>query len=115
MSEPSLANDRSSSDSSSYRAIRDLRVIALLEGISFLVLLGIAMPLKYGAGIPLAVTIAGWVHGALFVLYVAAVVRAGLLRRWPATRWIENLVASVVPAGPFFLEGRLKREQEELR
>jgi integral membrane protein len=90
-------------------------VIALLEGISFLVLLGIAMPLKYGAGMPLAVTIVGWAHGALFVLYVVAVARAGLLRRWPAARWIVNLVASIVPAGPFFLEGRLRREQEQLR
>jgi integral membrane protein len=44
-----------------------LRLSALLEGISFLVLLGIAMPLKYMAGIPEPVTVIGWAHGVLFV------------------------------------------------
>ena len=48
-------------------SIGRLRAIGMLEGVSFLVLLGVAMPLKYLAGMPAAVKIVGWVHGILFV------------------------------------------------
>ena len=47
--------------------------ISLAEGLSFLLLLGIAMPLKYGFDMPLAVKYLGWVHGALFVVYIYVV------------------------------------------
>ena len=46
------------------------RLVAIMEGVSFLVLLGIAMPLKYFADMPLAVKYIGWLHGLLFVLYM---------------------------------------------
>ena len=59
-----------------------LRLVGILEGISFLVLLGIAMPLKYLAGQPEAVKVVGWAHGALFVLYVGAVMQAALAHGW---------------------------------
>lgn len=93
-------------------AIRCLRVVALLEGVSYLVLLGVAMPLKYLAGMPEAVRVVGWAHGGLFVLYVAAVAWAGTVRRWAAGRWAANLIASLLPFGPFVMEGRLRREEE---
>lgn len=51
--------------------LRRLRIIAFLEGLSFLVLLFIAMPLKYLADMPLAVRIAGSVHGGLFLVFLA--------------------------------------------
>src|SRR5438552_3773981 len=51
--------------------LRRLRLVGYTEGVSFLVLLGIAMPLKYFAGMPLAVTIVGAIHGLLWILYVA--------------------------------------------
>jgi len=95
-------------------AIRDLRLVAFLEGASYLVLLAIAMPLKYMAGMPEAVRIVGTIHGILFVLYVAAVARAGLMRRWPVRRWLENLAASLLPFGPFLIDARLRREQESI-
>jgi len=53
-------------------SIGRLRTIALIEGISFIVLLGIAMPLKYLAGMPQAVTFAGWLHGMLFIAFCIA-------------------------------------------
>lgn len=96
-------------------AIRDLRVVAFLEGVSYLALLGVAMPLKYFAGMPAAVRVTGTIHGVLFLLYVAAVVRAGVRRRWPILRWAENLTASLLPFGPFLIEPRLRREQRQLR
>ncbi len=44
--------------------------VAFIEGLSYLFLLGIAMPLKYWAGLPVFVKVGGWIHGVLFVLYV---------------------------------------------
>jgi integral membrane protein len=89
-----------------------LRVIGLLEGLSFLLLLGIAMPLKYMAGMPLMVKYVGWAHGLLFVLYLAAVMQATLVHRWSLLRVAGAVVASLVPLGPFILDGRLRKEEE---
>ena len=49
-----------------------MRLISLVEGVSFLLLLGVAMPLKYLAGIPEVVTVVGAAHGVLFILYALA-------------------------------------------
>jgi integral membrane protein len=93
-----------------------LRLVGYVEGASFLILLGVAMPLKRFAGVPEAVTVVGWVHGVLFMLYVAAVylARRGGHLTSKLAGWA--LVASVLPAGPFVLDGRLReREKEEAR
>jgi integral membrane protein len=90
--------------------ITQFRIVALAEGISFLVLLGIAMPLKYLANIPEPVKIAGWIHGVLFILYILAVFRAARYSKWPLERFFEAIVASVIPLGPFWFEHKLKRE-----
>ena len=92
-----------------------LRAIGLLEGLSFLVLLGIAMPLKYLAGKPMAVSVVGMAHGVLFVLYVLAVGHVWLARRWPVEKAMLAVMAAVVPFGPFLLDGRLKREERVAR
>jgi integral membrane protein len=91
-------------------ALRHLRLVALLEGTSFLGLLFIAMPLKYLAGLPLAVRIVGSVHGALFLVFLAALYRAASQRRWPARRWLIAFVSSVVPFGTFVFDRSLRRE-----
>ena len=59
-----------------------LRIAALLEGVSFLVLLGVAMPLKYYADYPMAVTVVGTVHGVLFLLFALAVLNVSARLRW---------------------------------
>ena len=98
------------SDSLSVSVIRQLRIVGALEGVSFLVLLGIAMPLKYLAGLPLAVRIVGMAHGVLFLIYVAAAVHAALTLRWARSSTLKVLVAAVVPGGPFFIDGWLRRQ-----
>ncbi len=90
-----------------------LRAIGLVEGTSFLVLLLIAMPLKYLAGQPLAVKYVGWAHGVLFVLYLLAVLETWIARRWPFGRAFLAGAASVVPLGPFFLDSLVLRKEEE--
>lgn len=89
------------------------RQVALAEGISFLVLLGIAMPLKYLAGMPMAVRVAGLVHGILFILYSVGVARYVFGGRWSWMRGAETMVLGVLPFGTFVLERRLRREEAQ--
>ena len=89
--------------------IGQLRVVGWGEGASFLILLGVAMPLKYLAGWPMAVRVVGMAHGGLFLLYLIAVARAGWAGRWPVGMWLWTLAAAVVPCGPFLLDRRLRR------
>ena len=85
-----------------------LRAAALVEGASFLLLLGVAMPLKYFAGMPLAVKIAGWTHGLLFLAFCLLLLVAHGERRWPM-RWTAMIfVAGLLPFGPFLIDRRLK-------
>lgn len=94
-------------------ALRQLRLVALLEGASFLVLLFIAMPLKYLADLPLAVRIVGSAHGMLFLLFLVALYRAASERGWPPRRWLIAFVSSVVPFGTFIFDRSLRREIAE--
>lgn len=92
--------------------LRRVRQVGKAEGISFLILLFVAMPFKYFLGIPQLVTIVGWAHGALFMAFVAMAVAAVKILRWS---WIDLLLAlgaSVVPFGTFVLD-RSWREQEQ--
>lgn len=90
--------------------IRSFRYVAWAEGLSFLLLLGIAMPLKYLAGMPLAVRVVGSIHGGLFVLYVLAAARAAYHDKWSPRQLLVALVASVLPFGPFLIDHKLKDE-----
>ena len=89
--------------------VRGLRRVALLEAVSFLVLLGIAMPLKYYAGMPAAVKIAGWVHGGLFVWFGIALLGCLLIAKWPLSRCALVFAASLVPVVPFFMDRRMRQ------
>ena len=86
------------------------RAIAFIEGVSYLLLLAVAMPLKYIAGFPGAVLAVGWAHGVLFVLYLAALAEVSFKRRWRLVRILGAFVASLVPFGTFVLDAQLRRE-----
>jgi integral membrane protein len=94
--------------------IRNLRIVGILEGISFLVLLCIAMPLKYYMDIPQAVKIVGWGHGVLFMLYIPAVLLAHKAMQWNFFQVLVALAASLVPAGTFILDRQLARREKQL-
>lgn len=86
-----------------------LRLTTLAEGVSFLLLLGVAMPLKYLAGMPLAVVIVGWLHGILFAGLCGLLAVLVLGWRWPIGRAAIVFIAALIPFGPFVIERRLKR------
>jgi len=91
-------------------SIGRFRWIALLEGISFLVLLGIAMPVKYILGFPILVKYVGWAHGLLFVLYGIGLVQCAAEYSWGFNKIVIAFVASLVPFGTFWLDKQLKEE-----
>lgn len=86
------------------------RKLALAEGVSFLVLLLIAMPLKYFAGYPMAVTIAGGIHGILFIGFV---IMAWETRKEYSLSWGwlgKALLASILPFGTIVMDKQWKRQ-----
>ncbi len=89
--------------------IHRLRLIGLVEGVSFLVLGG-AMVFKYGMGQPIGVKIAGPIHGGLFLLYLIALIHAWMGARWSLARVLLLFIAALVPFGPFLSDGWLKRQ-----
>ena len=91
-------------------ALGRFRVVSLVEGISYLVLLGIAMPLKYFVEIPAAVTVAGSLHGLFFCLYILALAQVTFVNRWSIIRVIGAFIASLVPFGNFVLDRRIRHE-----
>ncbi|MDQ0481184.1 DUF3817 domain-containing protein [Guptibacillus hwajinpoensis] len=88
------------------------RGIGYAEGISFLLLLGIAMPLKYFMDMPMAVTIVGALHGGLFVLYLAVILYVTIVKRWSFLKAILAVISSVIPFGPFIFDARLVKSSE---
>jgi integral membrane protein len=92
-----------------------LRTITLIEGVSFLVLLGIAMPLKYFADLPMAVKWVGWIHGVLFMVFCAALLQTMLLVKWPLARGAMVFVAALLPFGPFLMDRRMREYEAEAR
>ncbi len=87
------------------------RHVALAEGISFLVLLFIAMPLKYLADSPMAVTVVGYIHGFLFVLFIIMALLVKNEYNKSFSWLVKAFVASVIPFGTFYMDRQWKREQ----
>ena len=81
-----------------------LRVIAFAEGVSFLILLFIAMPLKYMWGQPSAVKNFGTVHGLLFILYILYVLLSKIEYGWAAKKTLLLVGISFIPFGNFYAD-----------
>ncbi len=91
---------------------RRLRHLGVAEGISFLLLLCIAVPLKHLLGFPMFVRVLGPIHGGLFILYIVAVFQAAPVLQWSARQTALALGAGVVPGGTFILESKLRKPQK---
>ena len=87
-----------------------LRIIAFLEGLSFILLMGLAMPLKYYMGYEHATQGIGMIHGLLFILYVYLVFPAKSEYNWTWARTVILLIASVIPLGTFVAEYKVLRK-----
>jgi integral membrane protein len=87
--------------------LHTLRLVAILEAVSYLVLGG-AMVLKYWYAMPSAIRIPGMVHGLLFLVLIWLLLRAHFEAHWPRQRLWLVMAASLVPLWPFFLDRRVR-------
>ncbi len=91
-------------------ALGRFRAVSGLEGLSYLVLVLVAMPLKYAADLPAAVSLVGRLHGGLFVLFVLTLLLAQREREWSAQRAMELLGLSLVPFGALWIDRACQAE-----
>ncbi len=96
-------------------SIGRLRFTGMIEGVSYLLLLFVAMPLKYIWGDPTWVRHIGMAHGVLFVALCVSIFEVMVKERWSIKRCLVPFVASLLPFGPFLIDGRLKAAQLESR
>ena len=89
--------------------------VAFAEGVSYLLLLLIAMALKYYANFPEAVKYVGWLHGILFVLFCIYLLKVWIVLKWSFGKALTAFIASLVPFGTFLLDARLKKEYPEVK
>lgn len=94
----------------SNRSLQWFRTVAVAEGVSYLLLLLIAMPLKYLADEKRPVLYVGWLHGFLFVLYALLLLKVWIEYRWTFKQALLAFVASLVPFGTFVLDKKLKQQ-----
>jgi integral membrane protein len=93
----------------SWIPLQQLRLIGNIEGVSYLFLLIIAMPVKYCMDYPELVKYTGWVHGVLFIAFTIAAVRAKYLYKFSFLWFIWAMTASIIPLGTFVLDRQLKK------
>lgn len=84
--------------------MRTFKNIGLLEAISYLTLLLIAMPLKYIWGMDDAVKYTGWAHGVLFISYVVILFITGIKYKWSFKLYFLGFIASLLPFGPIVFD-----------
>lgn len=89
-----------------------LRVLAFAEGVSFLLILFVSMPLKYLYDQPGPNKVIGMAHGVLFVLYILLVLQVKIARDWPIKTLLLAWLASIIPFGTFWADKKLFREEE---
>ena len=68
------------------------------------------MPMKYLMGMPQMVSVVGAIHGALFILYLLALLLAWMEQRWPFVTLVLGVIASSVPFGPFLFDAYLEKQ-----
>jgi integral membrane protein len=95
-----------------HSTIKTFSTIALVEGISYIILLGIAMPLKYFMDMPLAVKYVGWAHGILFMAYMVLLFICWIKYQWSLKRVVFYFIASLLPFVPFWVERDLRKEYQ---
>lgn len=87
-----------------------LRIIAFAEGVSFLLILFITMPLKYLMDMPEPNKVIGMAHGVLFIAYIFAVTLAKASFGWDNKTTFLSLLASIVPFGTFWADAKYFRK-----
>jgi len=88
---------------------KTFRIVSLLEGVSFLLLLFIATPIKYLGGNDFFVKILGMPHGVLFIIYIVLATLLKYELEWKSKTFILTIVASIIPFGTFYIDKKYLR------
>lgn len=96
------------------KLLHRFRMIGIAEGISFLVLLLIAMPMKYFLKIPEAVKIVGWMHGTLFISYLYFAINVAVTFKKNIGWCLKAFIVAFIPLGTFVTDKQLKKEEAAL-
>ncbi|MDH5546446.1 MAG: DUF3817 domain-containing protein [Gammaproteobacteria bacterium] len=89
-------------------SVKALRVMAIVEGVSLLTLLFVAMPLKYYADMPQAVTTVGWIHGILFMVFVFLASKTSQRKGWSEGFLFQLVLSSMIPFGMVVMDRRIR-------
>ncbi len=92
-------------------AVKRFRLIANIEGWSYILLVFVAMPLKYGADLPAAVSIVGMLHGILFVGFCMSLAEMFFRYRWSVLKAAAVFVSSLLPFGTFVMDRMLYKSR----
>ena len=92
-----------------FNSIYSLRLLGNIEGISYLLLLGVAMPMKYFFGFPMAVKIVGMAHGVLFIAYCLLLALQMKANKWNLLFGIYLFMATLIPFGTFVTDRKLAK------
>jgi len=95
------------------KAIRYFRITAILEGISYLALFFITMPLKYLADMPIPNYVVGIAHGYLFLIYCVLSVICWRKFMWRFPEFLGLFIASLIPFGTFYMDRKFLKQEEE--
>ena len=93
------------------KLLHRFRIIGIVEGISFLVLLLIAMPLKYMLHLPQPVKYTGWIHGVLFMSYIYLLIDVAVTFKKSFGWCFKSFIAAFLPFGTFVTDKQLKKEE----
>lgn len=91
--------------------LQRFRLIAFLEGLSFIFLLGVAMPLKYIYNSPALTSVTGMIHGVLFILYILFLMIVKKERSWNLSTSILAFIAALLPFGTFVADSMIFKKQ----
>jgi len=92
-------------------SLKRFSVIALAEGVSFILLMFVAMPLKYFADLPEAVKYTGWAHGLLFIAYFVFLAEVKSTAKWSLGKLALASIASLLPFGTFVFDKKVVKPE----
>lgn len=90
--------------------LKHLRLIGFIEGMSYILLIGVCMPLKYIYEIPEPTRYMGMAHGVLFIYFCLLVLVVGKQRSWSLVKIGLALLSSLIPFGTFVADVKLFRD-----
>lgn len=93
--------------------IKTLRIVSIVEGISYLLLLGVAMPLKYIWANNVLIRPIGMAHGVLFLIFLAILFIVCQKEKLSLSIFIMGLIASLLPFAPFLFDFKLRQLEQQ--